>query len=252
MREYNPAPANPPDNLGSKDLLENRAKTPAILPHRPRRDDEGPRYNEEPIKENFMTRTALTLVAGLALAPLAASAQPRDPSAALRGQIQALQAGGFSGMAEVRMPVAPAPARALPISVQTDETAEALAALILAARTDANLIADSIRALGFDVIGDAFPAKGIEKQPSSQGNRYFDVTTVRGRTEIIIQEFNKARQELRAYLITPDGSLAAAAVTKKINGKFQSEKISVSEAQAGCRELLEFWTRYYRENLKKP
>lgn len=198
-----------------------------------------------------MTRTALTLVAGLALAPLAAWAQPRDAGAALRGQIQALQAGGFLGMAEVQMPKAPAAAKALPVSVQTDETTEALAALILAAQTDGNLIAETIRALGFDFNGDAFPAKGIEKQPSSQGNRYFSVTTVRGRTEIIMQGFDKAKQELRAYLITSDGSLVSAAVTKKINGKFQADKTPVSEAQTGCRELLEFWTRYYRENLKK-
>lgn len=199
-----------------------------------------------------MTRFALMLVTGLALAPLAASAQPRDAGAALRGQLQALQAGGFSGMAEVQMPQAPAAARALPVSVQADETTEALTALSRAAQTSVNLIDETVRTLGFDFNGGIFPAKGIERQSFTNGIRFFAVTTVRGRTEIIIEEFNKAKQELQSYLITSDGSLAAAAMTKKINGRFQAEKTPAAEAQAGCRELLEFWKRYYRENLKKP
>ena len=60
------------------------------------------------------------------------------------------------------------------------------------------------------------------------------------------------RKELRSYLISMNGTLEAAALTLKINGKVQAEKISVSQAEAGCRELLEFWTRYYRDNLKNP
>lgn len=199
-----------------------------------------------------MIRTALIFVAGLALSPLAASAQPEDAGAALRGQIRALQAAGISGMAEVQMPQAPTAARALAVSAWADETSEALAALSRAAQTNGTLIAATARTLGFDFNGGVFPVKGIERQAFPNGARYFDVTTIRGNSEIVIQEFDKVKQELRSYLITSDGSLAAAAVTKKINGIFQAEKVAIPEARIGCGELLEFWKRYYRENLKKP
>lgn len=199
-----------------------------------------------------MIRTALIVVVGLALAPLTTSALPGDAGAALRGQIRALQAAGFSGMAEVHIPQAPPPASALAVSARADETTEALAALSRAAQTNGTLIAAAARTLGFDFNDGVFPVKGIERQAFPNGARYFDVTTIRGKSEIVIQEFDKAKQELRSYLITSDGSLVAAAVTKKINGKFQSEKVAIPEARTGCGELLEFWKRYYRENLKKP
>lgn len=197
-----------------------------------------------------MTKRTLLFVAGLAFAPLAASAQVRDANSILRGQIQALRAAGFSGMTEVQMPQAPATARTVSVSAQIDETAEALAGLSRAAQTTVNLIHETLRTLGFDFNGDLFPAKGIARQPFPSGIRFFAVTTLRGSSEIIIEEFDKARQELRSYLITSDGNLVAAAMTRKVSGKFQAEKIPAAEAQAGCRNLLEFWTRYYRENLK--
>ncbi|OGR98496.1 MAG: hypothetical protein A2V88_05995 [Elusimicrobia bacterium RBG_16_66_12] len=197
-----------------------------------------------------MTRRTLLLIAGLAFAPLAASAQVRDANSILRGQIQALRAAGFSGMTEVQVPQAPATARTLSVSAQVDETAEALAALSRAAQTKVNLIDETLRALGFDFNGGVSLDKGIPRQPFPGGIRFFTVTTARGNPEIIIEEFDKAKQELRSYLITSDGNLVAAAMTRKVNGKFQAEKITISEAQTGCRNLLEFWTRYYRDNLK--
>ncbi|OGS00550.1 MAG: hypothetical protein A2V88_05625 [Elusimicrobia bacterium RBG_16_66_12] len=197
-----------------------------------------------------MTRNTLMIIAGLAFAPLSASAQVRAANSILRGQIQALSAAGFSGMAEVQMPQAPATARTLSVSAQVDETAEALASLSRAAQTNVVLIGATVRTLGFDFDDGPFPARGIERQPSAGGLRFFAVTTFRGNPEIIIEEFDKARQELRSYLITSNGNLVAAAMTRKISGKFQAEKIPTSEAQTGCRNLLEFWTRYYRDNLK--
>lgn len=199
-----------------------------------------------------MTRFSLTLAAGLALAPVMASARPGDAGAALRAHVQALHAGGFPGMAAAQVPQAPAEAIAVPTSAQADETAEALAALSRASQKSESMVDETARALGFDLNGGKLMVNSIERQPFANGIRVFSVATIRGKTGIVIQEFNKPKQELRSYLITSDGSLEAAAVTKKMNGKFQAEKIAVSGAQAGCSELLEFWMRYYHENLKTP
>jgi hypothetical protein len=205
-------------------------------------------------QENLMTAPALTFIAGLVLAPLAAAAQPGDANSVLRGQIQALQVGGFLGMPEIQMPQAPGTVRAIPVSVQSNETTEALWALILGAQKDVDLNGATVRALGFDFNGDQFPTKGYFTPKDTIVRRYFTVTSLRGKTDIIISEFRKIddRKEMLSYLISPDGTLEAAAVTRKKDGKFQAERIAVSEAQAGCRELLEFWTQYYRENLKTP
>lgn len=197
-----------------------------------------------------MTQKILIFVAGLAFAPLTASAQVRDANSILRGQIQALKAAGFSGMTEVQMPQAPTTARTLSVSAQVDETAEALAALSRTAQKKANLINETLQALGLDLNGRTSLDRAIERQPFPGGIRFFTVTTIRGNPSIIIEEFEKASQELRSYLITSDGNLVAAALTRKVSGKFQAEKVPTSEAQAGYRNLLEFWMRYYRDNLK--
>ena len=200
-----------------------------------------------------MTGNTLTIIVGLAFAPLAASAQTGNANMALREQIQALRASGFSGMAEIQMPQAPAAVTASPASVQVDETTEALAALRLAVKDDTGLEGETARVLGFSSNGERLPVKYLST-PKAEVVRWFNVTTFRGTTDIIIQDFRTVdgRKELRSYLITTNGTLEAAALTVKINGKFLAEKIPVSEAQAGCREQLEFWTRYYRENTKKP
>lgn len=199
-----------------------------------------------------MIKTALTVVAGLAFAPLAASAQPGNTDAVLRGQIQSLQAAGFSGMAEVAMPQAPAAVRALPVSAQADETMEALTALIRGAQRDGTLNGEAMRLLGFKFNGDFLPVKGYDQQEDQTVITKFSVTTFRGKPDIIISHGIKATREGRSYLISSEGVLEAAVVTKTVNGKFQRESIPVSQAQAGSREMIEFWIRYYRENLKKP
>lgn len=196
-----------------------------------------------------MTGRTWTIIAGLAFLPLTASAQVRDANSILRGQIHALQMAGFSGMTEVQVPQAPATARSLPVSVQVDETTEALVTLG-ASPHDVTLIGETARTLGFDFNGDQLPGKGYATPKDQPTVRYFSATTFRGKTDIVISEGIKETRELRSYLISPDGTLVAAAVTRKVNGKFQVERISNSEAQAGYRSLLEFWLRYYRENLK--
>lgn len=199
-----------------------------------------------------MIKTALTVVVGLAFAPLAASAQPGNANAALHAQIQALQRAGFSGMTEVQIPQAPVAVKVLLVSAQADETTEALAALIRGAQLDGTLHGEAIRALGFNFNGDKFPIKGYDKPENQPVMTVFSITTFRGKTDIIIWEGINATKEVRSYLISPEGVLEAAAVTRKVNGKSQAEKIPVSQAQAGSREMIQFWVRYYRENLKKP
>ena len=199
-----------------------------------------------------MIKTALTLVAGLAFAPLAAYAQPGNANAVLRGQIHALQAAGFSGMADVALPQAPAVVGVLPVSAQADESTEALAALIRGAQPGSTLNGEGIRALGFNFSGDKLPVNGYGWAENQSLKTMFSITTFRGKTDIIISQGIKATRELRSYLISPEGVLEAAAVTRKVNGILQSESIPVSQAQAGSREMIQFWVRYYRENLKKP
>lgn len=197
-----------------------------------------------------MTGRTLTIIAGLAFAPFRASAQPGNANAILREQIQALRSSGFSGTVEIPMPQTPIAMKAVPASPQVDITTEALEALIREAQVSVSLYDETTEALGFSV--KPLPAKGFSTPKDQTVIRYFAVTTSRGKTDIIISEGSKETKELRSCLISSGGILEAAVVTKKVGGKVVADKIPSTEAQAGCRELLEFWTRYYRDNLKKP
>lgn len=202
-----------------------------------------------------MTGRTLTIIASLAFAPLSVSAQAGNANTALRQQIQALGAAGFSGMTELRAPQSPPAAmNAAPAAAQPDETTETLAALRREAKEETGLGGETARALGFDFNGELLPTKYLVSPKVQDVIRYFSVTTFRGQSDVIIQEIRKVdgRKEMRSYLIAMNGALEAAALTVKVNGKYPAEKIPVADAQAGCRELVEFWTRYYRENLKKP
>jgi len=196
-----------------------------------------------------MNRITLTITAGLIIAPLVASAQPRDGNAMLRGQIQALGAAGFSGMTEIQVP-APATTKIVLVSVQADETTDALAGLIRKAKIPTTFDGETMRVLGIDFDGEKLLTTGIDKQKHPGGIYFFSVTNARGKTEILMAGFDSAKQERPTYLVSTDGTLVAAAITRKLNGKFQAERIPVSEAQAAYKELLEFWMRYYRDNLK--
>lgn len=200
-----------------------------------------------------MTRKALMIIAGLAFLPLAAWAQPGQANAILRDHIHALGASGFPGLVEIQVPQAPGAVQGAPAANQVDETTEALAALIRELKEISTMEVETAKALGFDLSGD-LPIKYLVGPKIQDVIRLFSATTFRGTTDIIIQDVRRAndRKELRSYRIGMNGTLEAAAVTVKVNGKYQSEKIPVSTAQAGCQKLLEFWRGYYRENLKKP
>jgi len=201
-----------------------------------------------------MTTTTVTLVVGLSLLPLAALAQPGNANVALREQIQALRASGFSGMTEIQALQAPAAANAAPASAQVDETTKALAALLNEAKDGWVIFGETARTLGLGFTGDLLSVKGVETPATQDVVRFFYATSFRGSSDIIISEVRKVngRKEMRSYLVSMNGTLEAAALTVKVNGKVQAEAIAVSAAQAGYRELLEFWTRYYRDNLKNP
>lgn len=194
------------------------------------------------------------IIAGLAFFPFVASAQPGRANAILLEQIQAMRGSGFSGMADIQVPQAPVAMQGAPAAIKVDETSEALASLSRASIIESRFSGEVARALGINFIGEEFPAKKLIAPKDQDVVRVFNVTTVRGATDIIIEEVRKAgdRKELRSYLVSTNGNLEAATVTVKVNGKLQSEKVPVADAQAGCRELLGYWTRYYRDNLKKP
>ena len=65
-------------------------------------------------------------------------------------------------------------------------------------------------------------------------------TTVRGKTEILLS-YQKANEEIRAYLVTPDGNLEAAARATQQG----VTDIPAAEAQTGFQNELGFWVRYY-------
>lgn len=199
-----------------------------------------------------MNMNALPLVAALALTPMVASAGIGNAETILGGSLKALQGAGFEGIHDIPVPSALPAVAAFRVAARADETAEALAALT--ARTsildgNGSAIGETVRKLGFAFDGDEFPTKNF----SSDGNN-FAVTSYRGKVELILQEVLRVdgKKRLRSCLLSADGTLQAAAVTRKENGRFIADAVPPAEAQAPCRALLDFWVQYYRDNLKKP
>ncbi len=198
----------------------------------------------------------LPLVAVLAFVPMSANAQVRDSGSLLRGSMRALEQAGFAGMQAVSMPQAPGEASAAPLSIPDDETAEAVTALVDAAQklNGAGLApGETLRKLGIIFDDEKSPTKSLGAF-DSDSKKYFTVIMIQGRKYVLIEEMRTvaAKKQLRSYLIGADGSLLAAAVTRKENGKYIAEPIPFADAAAGHREQLDFWVRYYRVNLKKP
>lgn len=196
------------------------------------------------------------LIAVLASLPLTAAAQVRDPGAMLRGQIEALGQAGFAGMRDIPMPQAPSAVPAAPQSTPADETTQAVAALVDAVQKSGAEIkstGDVLRELGVAFDGESFLAKNIEATDAASTN-LFTVTAARGKTDIILVTLVRVngKKQLRYYLISADGRLLGAAVTRKENGANLTESVPMAEAESGYREQLDFWVRYYRANLKKP
>lgn len=196
------------------------------------------------------------LIAVLVCLPLTAAAQVRDAGALLRGRIEALGQAGFAGMQDVPMPKAPSAVPASPMSEPADETAQAIAALSDVVRKsgeEIKFIGDALRKLGVAFDGESFLAKNI-KVTETASTHLFTVTAVRGKTDIILVALVRVdgKKQLRSYLISADGRLLGAAMTRKENEAYLVESIPLPEAEAGYREQLDFWMRYYRANLKKP
>lgn len=196
------------------------------------------------------------LLAVLAFLPMAAAAQVRDAGTLLRGPMQALGQAGFAGMQDIPMPQAPNAVSAAPVSAPADETTQAIAALIDAVQksgTESKSIGETLRKLGVPYADEFFLAKNI-KATESDSIKLFTTTAVRGKTDIILEVVVKVsgKKELRSYLISADGKLLGAAVSRKENGAYVSESVSLTDAEAGYREQLDFWMQYYRANLKKP
>lgn len=196
------------------------------------------------------------LIALLVCLPLTAAAQVRDAGALLRGRIEALGQAGFAGMQDVPMPQAPSAVPAAPLSAPADETTQAIVALIDVVQksgVESKSVGDTLRKLGVAFDGEFFLAKNVKGTDPATIN-LFSVTAARGKTDILLETVVKVdgKKQLRSYLISADGKLLGAAVTRKENGAYLAESVPVAEAEAGYREQLDFWMRYYRANLKKP
>lgn len=196
------------------------------------------------------------LIAMLVCLPLTAAAQVRDASSLLRGRIEALGQAGFAGMQDVRMPTVPSAVPATPSATPADETVQAIAALVDVVQksgAESKSIGDTLRKLGVAFDGEFFLAKNVKGTNPATIN-LFSVTTSRGKTDILLETVVKVdgKKQLRSYLISADGKLLGAAITRKENGAFVAESVPLAEAAPGYREQLDFWVRYYRANLKKP
>lgn len=203
-----------------------------------------------------MTRNYLLLIAVLAFLPMQAKAQVRDAASLLRGSMQALGQAGFAGMQDVTMPQPPSAMSASPASMRVDETALAIAALVDAVQksgTESKSVGETLRKVGVPYNGEFFLSKDIQAA-DSDSIKLFTVTAVRGQNDILLEAVVKVggKKELRSYLIATDGKLLGAAVTRKENGAYVAESVPLAGAEAGYREQLDFWMRYYRANLKKP
>jgi hypothetical protein len=203
------------------------------------------------IQGKIITRKASLIVAVLALSSLNASAQNRASDTILRGSMQALQTAGFVGASDVHV-VDVAPAR--PTSTaSTDETVKALSVLAdLVDKSPEKLEGQIARGIGFEFAADYILLNGYPRQKSSDGIRHFSTTSVNGKLDILIEESWKVdgRTTLISCRVTPQGVIESATRTTKPNGQFQFEKIPLPEGEAGCREILDFWTKYYLDNLK--
>lgn len=195
------------------------------------------------------------LIAVLALAPMTAAAQVRDAGSLLRGSMHALGQAGFAGMQDIQMPQAPSPMSASPAAAAVDDTAQAIVALVDAVQKvgiEGLSVGAVLRKVGLTFVGDTFPFKVIKVADPDVRN--FTVTTVRGQNDILLESVIKVdgKKHLRSYLISADGKLLGAADSWKENGLILTESIPLPDAEAGYREQLDFWMRYYRANLKKP
>jgi hypothetical protein len=96
--------------------------------------------------------------------------------------------------------------------------------------------------------GELLRPDGIITDKSVPGkSRSFMVMNVRGKTDFIFQEVDKAAAELRTYLVSVDGNLEAAALTVKIAERtYEIKPLEKGKAQEYFKTELEFWKTYYK------
>jgi hypothetical protein len=187
----------------------------------------------------------------LTLPLLSVAAQSREPATLLQTPMSALQDAGFAVAPGIRTPEVPIPK---PTAIApVDETSAALTTLAsLAVKDPNNYPADFARAFGFEFSGDSLPMSVFSKQRGPDATRYFSTTSVSGKLDILIEEAWKVdgHTTLISCRVTPQGVIESATRTTKPNGQFQFENIPLPEGEASCRKILDFWTKYYLDNLK--
>jgi hypothetical protein len=98
--------------------------------------------------------------------------------------------------------------------------------------------------------GDKLKANLNAKDKGGAKSRVFYTTNLRGKTEIILDAYDKPAYELLTYLVAPDGTLEAATRTKKVDGKFVVVKLPIEKVQEDFKAELAFWKDYYLTRIK--
>lgn len=193
--------------------------------------------------------SVISLFGTALLVPVIAAAQSGAP-ANLSQSLQALRAAGYSGLESTEVP---APA-ASPAYTAANSPQDDWAGLIQAAEarpeTTGN-INETARALGFQFQGD-FSDRSLERQTDADGFHIFSVAKLGSREVIVIDVYSRATKELHSFRISSTGTLEAAVMTKKSNGAFHAEPITLPNASytAELTTEIAFWTEYYRSHLK--
>ena len=98
--------------------------------------------------------------------------------------------------------------------------------------------------------GDKLKANLNAKDKGTTKSRVFYTTNLRGKTEIILDAYDKPAYELLTYLVSPEGTLVAATRTKKVDGKFIVVKLSNDNVEEDFKAELAFWKDYYLTRIK--
>ncbi len=209
-----------------------------------------------------MNKSSVSLAVGMSLVSLFASANGLGPTGALNA------AGALSGAIRIAGGLArdaglqpekyvisqapPTPQSAAATNAEDDEWKVAIRTLVATSKPKKNgNIPETLVALGIEAPFDSISVIDQPRSnPDNQGNRYFSVVSFSGDLKILIDRFSKSENILRSYLLSMDGALLSAAITRKKNGQYYSDPIQRADAHAGYEELLGFWVQYYHDNLK--
>jgi hypothetical protein len=195
-----------------------------------------------------MIKVPLAVILGIAFLSLTASAQIRRPDLSKYFNPAALS--GFTIPADIRAPKVTEP-RFVNVVAQ-DGNPEFLTSLSQVNEGVAMLGGEVVRALFGEgaFSGDKLKANLNAKDKGTTKSRVFYTTNLRGKTEIILDAYDKPAYELLTYLVSPEGTLVAATRTKKVDGKFIVVKLSNDNVQEDFKAELAFWKDYYLTRIK--